>query len=187
MTREDIVRALRCCTNTPGYERCSEECPFCRGTNVSCSSIPRMGEMAANLLVNDGVALNSLTLENSRLRDRIQKTEEEAKQERTAPEVLDGPEFLKVLDHLGFPEVLAQLAEEAAELSQAALKCRRAIDGRNPTPRTESRCWDDLAEEYTDVIHCARVLGLTHSEAQIREKHTRWRRRLGLEEDTHEN
>lgn len=92
-----------------------------------------------------------------------------------------------LLDRLGTPEVLAQLAEEAAELSQAALKCRRALDGRNPTPKTESCCWDDLVEEYTDVIHCARVLGLTHSEAQIRVKHDRWRRRLGLEEDNHEN
>ena len=186
MTREDIVRALRCCTSTTGYERCAEECAFCRGTDTS-QCIPNMGEMAANLLVNDEVAMNSLTLENARLRAMIQKTEEEAKRERTTPGALDRQEFPKVLDHLGFPEVLAQLAEEAAELSQAALKCRRALDGRNPTPKTESRCWDDLAEEYTDVIHCARVLGLIPSEAQIREKHTRWRRRLGLEEDTHEN
>lgn len=31
-------------------------------------------------------------------------------------------------------EVLAQLAEEVAELAQAALKLRRALDGTNPTP-----------------------------------------------------
>ena len=31
-------------------------------------------------------------------------------------------------------EILAQLAEEAAELAQAALKLRRSLDGTNPTP-----------------------------------------------------
>lgn len=186
MTRDDIVKALRCCTSTPNYERCAAECSFCRGSDMS-KCIPNMGRMAADLLENDAKAPNALTLENAALQATIQKTEEEVEQERTDPGKLDYYKFPKILDHLGFPEALAQLAEEAAELSQAALKCRRALDGRNPTPKTESRCWDDLAEEYTDVIHCARVLGLTPSEAQIREKHTRWRRRLGLEENTYEN
>ena len=46
---------------------------------------------------------------------------------------------------------LAQLAEEAAELAQAALKLRRALDGTNPTPLRESEARAALAEERTDV------------------------------------
>ena len=180
MTRKEIAQALRCCISTPSYETCKQDCVFCKGTDLRCC-IPALGQAAADLLENDGRALDALAQENRALQATIQKTEEEVEQERTDPGTLDYHKFPKILDHLGFPEALAQLAEEAAELSQAALKCRRALDGRNPTPKTESRCWDDLVEEYTDVIHCARVLGLTHSEVQIREKHTRWRSRLGLE------
>ena len=44
-------------------------------------------------------------------------------------------------------EILAQLAEEAAELSQAALKLRRALDGRNP-----KEAGNRLLEEIADVI-----------------------------------
>lgn len=36
-------------------------------------------------------------------------------------------------------EILAQLAEEASELAQAALKLRRAIDKENPTPKKSGR------------------------------------------------
>lgn len=40
-----------------------------------------------------------------------------------------------VTDYLTPAELLAQLAEESAELAQAALKLRRAYDGTNPTPK----------------------------------------------------
>ena len=56
-----------------------------------------------------------------------------------------------VCKHLPDVELLAQLAEEAAELSQAALKLRRAIDGTNWTPRSLQECKDALAEEIADV------------------------------------
>lgn len=49
-------------------------------------------------------------------------------------------------------EILAQLAEEAAELSQAALKLRRALDGRNPTPVSVQEAGNRLLEEIADVI-----------------------------------
>lgn len=41
----------------------------------------------------------------------------------------------KVSDILPKTEILAQVAEEASELAQAALKLRRALDGTNPTPK----------------------------------------------------
>jgi hypothetical protein len=56
-----------------------------------------------------------------------------------------------VCKHLGAPELLCQLAEEAAELAQAALKLRRVIDGTNWTPKTLVECQNALAEEIADV------------------------------------
>ena len=94
--------------------------------------------------------------------------------------------FEKIKGRLGEAEVLAQLAEECAELAQAALKLRRALDGKNPTPNTEEERRRALLEEYTDVIHCALVLDLEMDLDQIRKKTERWMRRLGIgEEDEH--
>jgi hypothetical protein len=39
------------------------------------------------------------------------------------------------MTYLPLTELLAGVAEEAAELAQAALKLRRAYDGTNPTPK----------------------------------------------------
>lgn len=64
-----------------------------------------------------------------------------------------------ILDYLGEPEVLAQLAEEASELAQAALKLRRALEGLNPTPKTEEECRLALLEEVADVELCIFELG----------------------------
>lgn len=89
----------------------------------------------------------------------------------------------EIIDILGEAEVLAQLAEEAAELAQAALKLRRVLDGWNPTPVTEQEARQNLLEEYTDVVHCAMELGLLKNPYLIAEKHDRWRQRLGLEPD----
>lgn len=55
---------------------------------------------------------------------------------------------------------LAQLAEEAAELSHAALKYRRAITGTNPTPATEDEALENLVEEISDVFQCIDVVGV---------------------------
>lgn len=63
-----------------------------------------------------------------------------------------------VQDRVPIEEVLAQLAEEAAELGKAALKLRRAIDGTNPTPVTIEQASDNLAEEIADVLLCLEVI-----------------------------
>ena len=57
----------------------------------------------------------------------------------------------KISDYLPKTEILAQLAEEASELSQAALKLRRALDGKNPTPKSVEECEANLLEEVADV------------------------------------
>ena len=67
----------------------------------------------------------------------------------------------RVSDILPQEEILAQLAEEAAELSQAALKLRRAMDGTNPTPVSVQEAGNRLVEEIADVIVCEnQLLGL---------------------------
>lgn len=63
----------------------------------------------------------------------------------------------KIKQHIPQDELLAQLVEECAELSQAALKLRRALTGINPTPVTADEARKNLVEEAADVYN---VLGL---------------------------
>lgn len=87
-----------------------------------------------------------------------------------------------IVAHLSVNERLAQLAEEAAELAQAALKMRRAFDGENPTPITTTEARAHLTEELADVIVAAsvalpeedRFAALSLSNRKSR----RWRERL---------
>lgn len=81
-------------------------------------------------------------------------------------------------------ELLAQLAEEASELAQAALKYRRACDGTNPTPVSMGQAFSDLQEEVADVLLLLQVLRLDGA-VYIRDYHkimgaktTRWVTRL---------
>lgn len=64
----------------------------------------------------------------------------------------------KISDYLPKTEILSQLAEEASELSQAALKLRRALDGNNPTPKSVEECEQNFVEEYADVLLCIYAL-----------------------------
>lgn len=90
---------------------------------------------------------------------------------------------------LGEAELLCQLAEEATELAQAALKLRRAITQVNPTPKTVEECRDDLAEELADVSLCLDALGLDTTDRAlmllmvntVNRKCRRWAGRLGYE------
>lgn len=66
----------------------------------------------------------------------------------------------KILEKLGRAPVLEQLAEEAAEVAQAALKLARIIRGENPTPKTACEAEEALEEEMADVSVCMRVLAI---------------------------
>lgn len=88
----------------------------------------------------------------------------------------------KIKQHLPQDELLAQLAEECAELSQVALKLRRALTGINPTPVTADEARKNLVEETADVYN---VLGLLLDAVEnaeiydiIRRKKARWVKRL---------
>lgn len=85
-------------------------------------------------------------------------------------------------DYLTEGELLCQLAEESAELAQAALKERRTFDDDNPTPVSYNQAHINLLEEIADVYCClGELLSLADWEtvAHIRaEKETRWMQRL---------
>ena len=86
--------------------------------------------------------------------------------------------------HLDRQELLAQLAEEAAELAQAALKLRRACAAGNPTPVGARLAFENLVEEMADVSVCIHVLDFDdHDTADrcrriMRRKLERWAVRL---------
>jgi NTP pyrophosphatase (non-canonical NTP hydrolase) len=77
-------------------------------------------------------------------------------------------------------ELLAGLAEEAAELAQAALKLRRCYDGTNPTPADPDRQYEYLLEEigdvelYIDQLSINRTVISDYKAAKLE----RWKRRL---------
>lgn len=90
-----------------------------------------------------------------------------------------------IKSRLSEADLLCQLAEEAAELAQAALKLRRVLDGTNPTPVTEDAALASLCEEIADVNValdvCFGKLGLNWEDdvANIEEKKiVRWAARL---------
>lgn len=88
----------------------------------------------------------------------------------------------RVKDYLTQTELLCQLAEESAELAQAALKERRTLTNDNPTPVSYADARNNLIEEVADVFVClSELLEIRDWEevANIREeKENRWMQRL---------
>lgn len=81
-------------------------------------------------------------------------------------------------------ELLCQLAEEASELAQAALKMRRTLSNANPTPVTRNEAEKKLLEEIADVKLCLHVGGFERVKNKIEvnriisAKAERWLNRL---------
>ena len=106
----------------------------------------------------------------------------------------------KVSDILPKTEILAQLAEKASELAQAALKLRRALDGTNPTPKSVAECEANLMEEFADISNAVTALcdawfgddldsecEFWNAEREIEDsKYKRWLSRLGTKEKSDE-
>ena len=61
---------------------------------------------------------------------------------------------LRVLDYIDGKEILIQMGEEGSELSKAAIKFYRAIDMKNPTPVSINEAYENLVEEFGDVLNC---------------------------------
>lgn len=66
-----------------------------------------------------------------------------------------------IRDNLTTADLYLQLAEEASELAQAACKTVRIMKGNVPTPVSLDQAMLDVAEEYADVIICARLIEMT--------------------------
>lgn len=89
-------------------------------------------------------------------------------------------EYIK--ENLDEGERLLCLIEECTELAETALKLRRVLDGRNPTPITLQDAFSNLLEKYGDVINCIEVLITPTQNAKAIQsrlkKRTRWVQRL---------
>lgn len=92
-----------------------------------------------------------------------------------------------IATNLSDEDILCQIAEEAAELAQAALKLRRAITQTNPTPVTKEKAADDLIEEYGDTVVACVAYFIKHDlidrkQVDILEqsntKYSRWAQRI---------
>lgn len=85
--------------------------------------------------------------------------------------------ILRILDAR---TLLEQLAEEASELAQAALKLIRAAEySNNPTPITLQEAEVGLDEELHDVLAVASLLGIIEYDDDENPKWKRWAERLG--------
>lgn len=90
----------------------------------------------------------------------------------------------KINDYLTTPDLLCQLAEEASELAQAALKLKRAMEGTNPTPKSVEECVENVDEEIADVSLLVDLLGYNKREHMLAQggiayrKAERWLKRL---------
>ena len=80
--------------------------------------------------------------------------------------------------------LIMQLAEEAAELSQACLKYLRSLEGTNPCAEQDPQVYmDSIVEEYSDVANAAEVAWIHLDYEIIASKAERWADRLkALEE-----
>ena len=92
-----------------------------------------------------------------------------------------------IAESLSDEDILCQIAEEAAELSKAALKLRRAITGTNPTPVTAEKAADNLIEEYGDTVVAMTAYFMKHGMIdrkvrdileQINPKYSHWAQRI---------
>lgn len=87
-----------------------------------------------------------------------------------------------IASRLNREDILCQLAEEASELAQAALKLRRVITGTNPTPISYDKAYDSLIEEIADVKVSVMAFTLGDADDDIamiaKEKSAHWAGRL---------
>ena len=91
----------------------------------------------------------------------------------------DWSKMVTVIDrNVPFEAMYEQLAEEAAELAQAALKVSRTIRGENPTPMTQRQAHENVVEELADLAVVCEVIGLEPDKSIMLKKMQRWADRL---------
>lgn len=92
---------------------------------------------------------------------------------------------MTIKEKMPVTELLAGLAEEASELSQAALKLRRVFDKTNPTPTSEEDAIEHFYEEIADVYLYLSMIDYNSKYVNeiMSEKQSRWERRLATREN----
>ena len=90
-----------------------------------------------------------------------------------------------IVEHIGVPALLEQLAEECCELAQASLKMARKLRDENPTPKSIEDIRDNLVEEMADVNICistlcdeTNVVDAAEMNVVSLQKKLRWKERL---------
>jgi NTP pyrophosphatase (non-canonical NTP hydrolase) len=105
--------------------------------------------------------------------------------ELTMQEKID---YQKLVQRLGKATMLEQLAEEACELAQAALKLSRSIKGTNPPSAQFGAIVDNLNEEIADVLLIIEGVGILGLEdpglvrGTMSYKQKRWASRIAANE-----
>lgn len=94
----------------------------------------------------------------------------------TLPDYQEDLDYL--LDRLSLAARFGQLAEEASELAQAALKCQRFLMEENPPEKDFDDLWNNLGEELADVMVCSDVAEVPLNLDIYRSKLRRWAERL---------
>ena len=89
---------------------------------------------------------------------------------------IDSKEF--IAKNVGTAALYEQLAEEAAELAQAALKVSRILRGDNPTPIEPLKAAEDVIKEYTDVYLVSNILDIDIDATCFVQKRQRWVKRI---------
>ena len=91
-----------------------------------------------------------------------------------------------IRSQMPLPELLTSLAEDASELSQAALKYRRTLIKGNPTPVSKGTAYMNILEELGDIINALEAMEIDLSDPIIhafrKSKIERWAKRLHEEE-----
>lgn len=153
-----------------GLERINKICQ----NRISCADCPLdgVGGCIFTIAPTSGGTLNI---------DQICKAVEQMEQEEQSIENAQ----LYVINHLDDRTKLEQLAEEAAELSQAALKLIRAKGlSNNVTPTSEKEALANVNEEIIDVLMCIKAYDCELNGADVVEamenspKWLRWAERL---------
>ena len=114
----------------------------------------------------------------------LRKAVEEVKKQAEKPMTVEDAQVY-VMNHLDDRTKLEQLAEEAAELSQAALKLIRAKGlSNNVTLVDKKEALDNVKKEIIDVLMCVKACGFEFGDVSMVEamenslKWIRWAERL---------
>ena len=160
----ELREALKLIADTCQKADDCPECPFSFGVDRNRCSIDNIG-------VGENI-------------DLICEAIEEVKKQAEKPMTVEDAQ-LYVVNHLDARAKLEQLAEEAAELSQAALKLIRATGlSNNPTTITREEALQNMHEEIIDVLMCVRAYNCLlecvdfADAAENSDKWIRWAERL---------